>query len=341
MSDRSSLIATFFPGGIPTLWCPPLTHFKPDGTIDKARIHAHLRFMRPYVPALLVPGSTSEGWELSQQEEAHLVDIALDCAREMDFTILVGILRPAVGVAKADIEVTVARLFGDAHPDPAGFREGHLCGFAVTAPKGKELSQRAIYQELDAVLELGYPTAFYQLPQITENEIAPETVADLASRYENLYLLKDTSGGDKVVTSGLDFGGVFFVRGAEGNYAEWYKKAGGLYDGFLLSSANCFPRELREVLDLLEQRRAAEADALSARVSNVVLRTLEAAGALPFGNAFTNAAKAIDHFVAWGPDADISAKIYVKSGATLPQTLLETARKALEREGLMPHKGYL
>lgn len=340
MTERSLLIATLFPLGVPTLWCPPLTHFRPDGTLDRERIRAQLRFMRPYVPALLVPGSTSEGWELSRQEEVGLIDIALDCAREMDFTVLVGMLRPAVGAAKAGIEATVDQLFGRARPDSAAFFARHLCGFAVTAPKGKELSQSVIHQELEAVLALGYPTAFYQLPQITENEIAPETVADLALRYQNLYLLKDTSGGDRVVTSGLDFDGVFFVRGAEGDYAKWYTRAGGLYDGFLLSSANCFPHELREVLDLLEEGRTAEADALSLRISNVVLRTLAAAAQLPFGNQFTNAAKAIDHFVAEGPEADLSAKIYVKSGATLPRTLLETAREALIREGLMPHKAY-
>ena len=89
-ASRMDLARTLFPEGIPTLWCPPLTHFAQDGSIDAARIRAHLRFLRPSVPALLVPGSTSEGWELSVEQEARLVDIALECAAEMDFSILVG-----------------------------------------------------------------------------------------------------------------------------------------------------------------------------------------------------------------------------------------------------------
>jgi len=332
---------TLFPEGIPTLWCPPLTHLAQDGSIDAARIRAHLCFMRPSVPALLVPGSTSEGWELSPAQEARLVDVALECAAEMDFSVLIGALRKEPGEAARAVQASVARLFGGAHPSAADFRARRVCGFAVTAPKGASLSQRAIHESLEAVLALGYPTALYQLPQITENEIAPETVAELAPRYPNLYLFKDTSGGDRVVGSKLDFGGIFFVRGAEGNYAKWYKRAGGAYDGFLLSSANCFPSQLRAVLDLLEAGRAAEAEELSGRVSRVVLATLNAASPLSFGNQFTNAAKAIDHVMAFGPDADPDAPIRLVCGATLPRSLLAVARDSLIAERLMPKRGYL
>lgn len=335
------MVRTLFPEGIPTLWCPPLTHFARDGSIDAARIRAHLRFMRPSVPALLVPGSTSEGWELSAAQEADFIDIALECAAELDFSILVGALRTEAGAAARAVAATVARLFGGRQPSSADFRARRICGFAATAPKGASLSRTAIRESLEAVLALGYPTALYQLPQITENEIAPETVAELAPRYPNLYLLKDTSGGDRVVVSKLEFDGIFFVRGAEGNYAKWYRRAGGAYDGFLLSSANCFPSQLRRVLDLIEAGSLAEAEALSGRVSRVVLSALAAASSIHFGNPFTNAAKAIDHFMAHGPNADLDAPIYVVSGATLPRSLLETARASLAAEDLMPKTGYL
>lgn len=177
MESRASLVRELFPDGIPTLWCPLFTHFTEKGEIDRERIRAHLRFMRLYVPALLVPGSTSEEWELGRAQEADLIDLALECAREMGFSILIGILRSAIGAAKMGVEQAIALLFGGARPSLADFRARRLCGFAVTAPKGKNLPQATIYQELEAVLKLGYPTAFYQLPQITENEIGPKTVA--------------------------------------------------------------------------------------------------------------------------------------------------------------------
>ena len=77
------------------------------------------------------------------------------------------------------------------------------------------------------MLGLGYPIALYQLPQVTENEITPETVAELASRFPNFYLFKDTSGEDRVALADLDLQGVFLVRGAEGQYHQWPRAVGG------------------------------------------------------------------------------------------------------------------
>jgi len=69
---------------------------------------------------------------------------------------------------------------------------------------------------LTPTLELGVPVALYQLPQVTLNEIGPELVSNLAGRFPNFILFKDSSGGDRVVLSGMDLGGVFTMRGAEG-----------------------------------------------------------------------------------------------------------------------------
>jgi len=338
---RETLITTLFPTGIPSLWCPPLTHFSEDGLIDAERIKAHLAHLRPSVPCLLVPGSTSEGWELDEAEEFELLDIILACAREMDFSIMIGMLRTQSGEARKGITAMLNHVFKSERPSVQMLKERNICGFAVTAPKGKNLPQSTIHEHLQDILNLGLPTALYQLPQITENEISPETVAALAASYSNLYLMKDTSGKDRVVTSGLNFDGLFFVRGAEGDYAKWYKPAGGRYDGFLLSSANCFSRELKSVLQHIEAGRLDDAEMLSNRVSEVMTRMLHAASALPFGNAFTNANKAIDHFFAYGPHAELSAKIRTRSGAFLPRALLEETRTVLRNFQLMPAKGYL
>ncbi len=342
MLNRNDWIHGLFPNGIPTLWCPPLTHFAADGSLDRARIKAHLAFMRPWVSALLVPGSTSEGWELKRSLEIELVDFVLACARELDYSILVGVLRTEPSAAAKDIRDAAGHIFGTGTlPTPEAFRERHLCGFAITAPRGRHRSQNEIRASLEEALAAGYPIALYQLPQITENEISPETVEALADKYPNLYMMKDTSGADRVVLSQRSFKDIFFVRGAEGNYARWYQKAGGPYHGFLLSSANCFPRELSAVLGQIEQGNIKEANLLSDRVSRVVLHLLDVAASLPFGNPFTNAAKAIDHFMAFGSRANLDAPIYLSSGKTLPRLLLEAAHAALVQEHLLPSKGYM
>ena len=59
---RRQLLARFFPNGVPTLWCPLITHYDADGVIDRKRMAAHLEHISPFVKGILVPGSTGDGW---------------------------------------------------------------------------------------------------------------------------------------------------------------------------------------------------------------------------------------------------------------------------------------
>jgi dihydrodipicolinate synthase/N-acetylneuraminate lyase len=211
----------------------------------------------------------------------------------------------------------------------------------VTPPKGADLDQTVIRGELESILGLGYPTALYQLPQITENEMSPETVSDLAGRYENFYLFKDTSGGDRVALSGAPTADVFMVRGAEGGYAKHLKPAGGRYDGFLLSTANSFAAELSEIVELVFAGRQMEAAELSARVETVVNGVFDAVSALPYGNPFANANKAIDHVRAYLPDHGSVPPPMTHSGNRIPQDAVELAERLLREQDLLPGRGYL
>ncbi len=107
-----------------------------------------------------------------------------------------------------------------------------------------------------------------------------------------------TSGNDRVAKSQFNFEGVFLVRGAEGDYARWPKSAGGPYDGFLLSTANVFARELDALLRFLDEGRRDQAQVLADRVSRVVESCFACVHGFPTGNAFTNANKILDHLMA-------------------------------------------
>lgn len=203
------------------------------------------------------------------------------------------------------------------------------------------MPQETIRDALAGILELGFPTALYQLPQVTQNEMSPETLAELAARFPNFILFKDTSGTDRVANSGQDFGGVFLVRGAEGGYATWLKSGGGPYDGFLLSTANCFGRELYQVIELLHAGRREEAQQLSDRLSAVVKEVFALVTGLSDGNAFANANKAMDHFFAHGPQAASVNPPRLHAGSRLPVEVIRQAGAALERHGFMPAAGYL
>jgi dihydrodipicolinate synthase/N-acetylneuraminate lyase len=340
---RARLTQRLFPHGVPRLWCPALTHFAARGEFDAPRIRRHLQFLAPHVKGILLPGSTGEGWEMSDADLQCLLEVALDAARAADIRVLIGVLKTDLPGMLQCLEATVSflqRRAGVSSPEEALLRL-NVVGFTVCPPKGSHLTQGEIAEALDCVAERGLPLALYQLPQMTENEMSAETVQAMAARKPGFYLFKDTSGRDRVAQSRLDFDGVFLVRGAEGKYARWPKSAGGPYDGFLLSTANVFAREFDSILSLLDQGRRSDAEALAARVSRAVEGCFELVRAFPTGNAFTNANKVLDHLMAHGETGVRRQPPLLYSGARLPPAWIERAAALLRQNDLMPAAGYL
>ena len=345
---RRDYFSTLFPQGIPTLWCPLISHYTDEGNFNTERMAAHIEYLAPYVQAFLAPGSTGDGWEMSSDERTGLIELLLPLTEQVNGHLLVGVLETDRGKA-AD---TVAALKKNYTP---GETSGYA-GVTITAPRGSELTQTSIFDELAAVLDHGVPTALYQLPQVTENEIDPCTAEDLANKYSNFYLFKDTSGKDKVARSGRLPDDLFLVRGAEGNYAEWLKGLGGPYHGFLLSTANNFAPQLSRVIELstlaavqgaggahsIEASEAArEAYSISNTLSTVVDTAFNTVSTLPFGNPFANANKAIDHIMAYGAGFDAVQPPLTHSGNRIPAEITSSLADVLRRHELFPQTGYL
>ncbi|MFT3956108.1 MAG: dihydrodipicolinate synthase family protein [Piscinibacter sp.] len=340
-SQRAALLQRLLPEGVPTLWCPLLTHYADDGRIDFERIGRHLDFLAPSVRGFLVPGSTGDGWQLSDAQADELLAGVVEMAGQRRLALLIGVLKPS-GAAMHEAMARHLRWLQQraGSDDPlTALRAASVAGFTYCAPHGATLTQGDIADMLDSLLATGLPASLYQLPQVTGNRIAPQTVRSLAARHANLLMLKDTSGEDQVAASGLD--DLFLVRGAEGGYSRHLKPGGGRYDGFLLSTANGFGPQLAELIGQLRGGRQAEADALSARLEATVNAVFAAAAPLPYGNAFTNANKAIDHFMAHGPGAGSVTPPRLHSGERLPAELIATTGAALEHHHLMPTRGYL
>ncbi len=328
---------------VPRLWCPPITHYTAQGAVDVPRMAAHWRTMTPYVGGFLVPGSTGEAWEMAPEEVSELLDIAMELAVELDTRLLVGVLQTDVDAMHAVIDETLHALTATSgETDPlAAMTARRVAGFTVCPPSGADLDQAEIRSALESILDLGLPVALYQLPQITQNEVAPETFAQLASRYPNLLLFKDTSGHDRVAMADRGTSGVFLVRGAEGDYAQWLEETGGCYRGLLLSTANGFARELHHVIALLETGDLTAAGALSQRIAQAVNAAFEAVASVPEANAFANANKAIDHFRAYGRAAIEVQPPVLHAGVRLPAHVIREVGTILEDHGLMPAEGYL
>jgi len=113
------------------------------------------------------------------------------------------------------------------------------------------------------------------------------------------------------------------------------------YDGFLLSTANVFARELDTVLGLLAQGRRRDAEDLAQRLSRTVQGCFELASGFPTGNAFTNANKVIDHLMAHGPNALQVEPPLLYSGVRLPLSFVAAAADLLSQANLLPARGYL
>lgn len=166
----------------PTLWCPPLTHYRDDGSLDRDRTRAHWRHMRPYVSSFLVPGSTGEGWDMTEEDARDVLGLALELAAELKTLVLVGVLRTDIDAMCEAMGTTMATLHARSGTSDAlkTLEMNRVAGFAVCPPSGASLAQAEIEAGLSRVLSLGLPTALYQLPQITKNEMAPLTVERLA-----------------------------------------------------------------------------------------------------------------------------------------------------------------
>lgn len=329
----------YFPDGIPRLWCPLLAHYKDDGSLDLGRMEAHFKFVSARVKGYLIPGSTGDGWELSDQETREVVGFALRAVKASGSRLLIGILRKYVSTMMGLIEEIIAGLDVKEGDNRKALRDAHICGFTV-CPPGGEITQGEIKTGLSDILGLGLPTALYQLPQVVQNEVDPDAFSELAARFPNLILFKDSSGEDKIARSPSDKRGVFLVRGAEGDYAKWLKKTGGPYDGFLLSTCNCFPVELSDMIAKIDAGDMEGAGDISRRLTGAVREVFELVKPLPCGNAFTNANKAMDHFFAFGPSAGSKQAPMLHGGIRITGEMISRTGEILSKHNLMPPKGY-
>jgi len=225
--------------------------------------------------------------------------------------------------------------------DPAtAFLKGRVCGLVVCAPTGTQVSQEEMGRGLRAILELSVPTALYQLPQVTQNEMSPELVCELAQQFPNLIFFKDSSGKDRVVSSARNLSGVFTVRGAEGDYARWFNFSPQGYNGFLLSTANCFSAELRAMLNYISEGRLQEATPISETLTQVIHQVFKLVEDIPQGNPFANANKAIDQCLAYGLAAEAHPP-RLHGGSFLPVEVIRHTQQLLQRHHLLPSNGYL
>ena len=82
--QRESLIQQFFPDGMPNLWCPAITHVKPDGSFDVQRMETLLGRVADFATGWLMFGPTGSGDQLSDDDVISLLPFVCRTAIKHD-----------------------------------------------------------------------------------------------------------------------------------------------------------------------------------------------------------------------------------------------------------------
>ena len=98
---------------------------------------------------------------------------------------------------------------------------------------------------------------------------------------------------------------------------------------------------LKKIVALLEDERVGEAIDLSDRLTQVVNQVFALVRDMTDGNAFSNANKAIDHYMAFGTDARLILPPRLHAGTLIPKGVVLRVGEVLESADLIPDIGYL
>jgi dihydrodipicolinate synthase/N-acetylneuraminate lyase len=274
------------------LWVPIISHYQNTKNLelDNSLIQKHIKWLEPHVKQFLVCGTTGDGWNLNDKLVLNWLDILNQKSLiNKDNKILFG----AFGKTTEDVlrRTDIIEKYILKNGSSAGF-----FGLTLCAPVNENIKQDEIIHHFTRIIENTYlPISIYQLPQVVKCKIEPETLKILKDKFKDrIQLFKDTSGEDNVINSEINFSDIIFLRGAEENYFN-HLKPNGKYDGFLLSSANCFGKILREICNKVAENNYDDAEKMSIKLSDLIRISFLEGQKLNFGNPFSNVNKAFTH----------------------------------------------
>eukprot|EP01084_Bolivina_argentea_P211179 359269_1 len=314
---------------IPKLWCPTICHYKQQPSssvpeIDTERNCIHLGYLSQYIGGYLINGSTGDGWALNSQQQETILKSTLDFMHSDNNNNMTPILLGALAhdynskILSIKKYSDILEQYYESEKYDYIYKQSPFVGFAINPPSNTN-NQKEMEECLADIIDnyKHFPFVLYQLPQITNSEMSIETVNNLVSRFGNIIMLKDSSGTDNILKSQKCLDGVFMVRGAEGNQMESlmnmnYGVAG--YNGLLLSTANNYAKELNQMMNDLMNGNWMNAQQLSKLVTDISKQTFDVVGKYNFCNPFTNSAKMVDYFIAYGE------KVSGDKGSVVPMT---------------------
>jgi len=168
------------------IFVPHITPFTRDGELDEEALRTCVRFWVEGGLSGLVPcGSNGEAPYLSRQERRKVIETVVD---EVNGKVPV---IAGTGSMSTRETITFTRDAKDLGVDAA----------LVVTPFYFKLSNREVYEHYKAVLEaVDLPVVLYSVPKFTNFSLEPTVIAKLASEYENVVGVKDSSGSIGTIT---------------------------------------------------------------------------------------------------------------------------------------------
>jgi len=168
------------------IFVPHVTPFSREGDLDEEALRTCVRFwVKGGVSGLVPCGSNGEAPYLSRAERRKVIEIVVD---EVNGKITV-----VAGTGSMSTRETI--LFTKDAKDLG------VDAVLVVTPFYFKLSSREMYEHYSALLEaVDIPVVLYSVPKFTGFSLEPTLISQLASEYENVVGVKDSSGSIGAIT---------------------------------------------------------------------------------------------------------------------------------------------
>lgn len=236
------------------IFVPHVTPFKRDGSLDEKALRTCVRFwLEGGVSGLVSCGSNGEAPYLSREERKKVIETVMDEVSEKTIVI--------VGTGSISTRETIlfTKDAKDAGVDAA----------LVVTPFYFKLSNKEVLKHYEALLEtVDLPIILYSVPKFTGYSLEPNLIQQLASKYENVIGVKDSSGNLGTITETIRLvGDKISVLAGTAEVTLPTLIAGG--SGAVIAVANVFPKLCNEIYESFKRRNYEKAGKLQQQISHI------------------------------------------------------------------------
>lgn len=226
-----------------------VTPFRKDGTVDDDGLRRLVDFQEENGVNTIVPcGSTGESAMLSHDEHIHVIKVVMDQVKKAKVMAGAGsnCTAEAVMLSKKAMDLGVD-------------------GLLSISPYYVKPTQEGIYEHFKAIAEaIDIPLVVYNVPGRTGSNVDAATTLRLA-RVPNVTAVKEASGNVPQIEKILrDRPKGFEVLSGDDSLTFGLMAKGA--DGVVSVAANCCPKEVSTMVDLMLAGKTAEAEAIDERL---------------------------------------------------------------------------